>query len=125
MITGNVNWFLEAIVTVEVQNTEGDILMVQCLLDTGFDGDLALPSATIRSLGLEYVGPSETTLLDSHSLPLPTYDGIVKWHGQTIRASVLETHRDAVIGMGLLENSTLTVQVWDGGAVLIEPRQVP
>ena len=50
------------------------------------------------------------------------YDGIVYWHGQPVAVTVLETQRESVIGMALLENSTLTVQVWDGGEVRIEPR---
>ena len=123
MIAGRVNWFLEAFVSVELQNAEGSSLTIPCLLDTGFDGELALPSATIRRLGLVYIGPSDTILLDGNSQPLPIYDGTVVWLGETFRVSVLETGRDAIVGMALLENCTLTVQVWDGGDVLIEPRQ--
>ena len=122
MITGRVNWFLEPFIPVDVQSAKGSTLKIQCLLDTGFDGELALPSAAIRQLGLDYVGPSDTTMFDGNSQSLPIYDGTVVWLGETIRVSVLETSRDAIIGTGLLENSTLTVQVWDGGTVTIEPR---
>ena len=101
--------------------SDGTFRVLRCLVDTGFDGDLALPAATIRSLGLIYVGPSDTVLLDGPALPLPMYDGVARWHGGATPISVLETQQEALIGMALLENSTLTVEVWDGGDVLIEP----
>ena len=122
MITGRVNWLLEAMVSVEVQDADGQLHQFRCVLDTGFDGDIALPSAAIRRLGLAFAGPSDTVLLSGYSAPLPVYDGIVSWHGQPIQVPVLETERESVIGRALLENSTLTIQVWDGGNVLIEER---
>ena len=122
MITGRVNWLLEAIVSVEVQDADGQLHPFQCVLDTGFDGDIALPSAVIRRLRLVFTGPSDTVLLSGYSAPLPVYEGIVYWHEQPIQVAVLETEQESVVGMALLENSTLTIQAWDGGEVLIEER---
>ena len=51
------------------------------------------------------------------------YNGRVNWQGQLIEVDVLETNSESAIGMALVENSTLTVQVWDGGSVRIEPMQ--
>ena len=122
MMTGRVSWLFEAIVSVEVQDSEGQLHQFRCILDTGFDGYITLPAASIRQLGLPLIGRRATDFLDSYSANLPMYDGIVYWHGQPVEVTVLETQRESVIGMALLENSTLTVQVWDGGEVRIEPR---
>lgn len=123
MITGRVNWLLEAIVSVEVQDADGHLHQFQCVLDTGFDGDIALPSAVIHRLELAFAGPSDTVFLSGYSAPLPVYEGTASWHGQPIQVAVLETERESVLGMALLENNTLTIQAWDGGEVLIEERR--
>lgn len=122
MIIGRVNWLLEAIVSVEVQAADGQLHPFQCVLDTGYDGDIALPSAVISRLGLAFAGPSDIVFLSGYSAPLPVYEGIAYWHGQPIQVAVLETEQESVLGMALLENSTLTIQAWDGGEVLIEER---
>ena len=122
MIKGRVSWLLEAMVSVEIQDADGNLRSFRCVLDTGFTGYIALPAVSIRQLGLTPMGPRDTTFLDSYSAPLSAYDGIAYWHGQPVEVTVLETQLESVIGMALLENSTLTMQVWDGGYVSIEPR---
>ena len=122
MITGRVSWLLEAVVGVEVQDANGYLHSFPFVLDTGFTGFIALPAPSIRQLGLTPLEPRETVLLDGYSVSLAVYDGVVSWHGRPIPVTVLETERESVIGMALLENSTLTIQAWDGGDVLIEER---
>ena len=122
MTTGRVNWLLEAVVHVEVQDGSGDFHRIQCILDTGFDRDIALPSGAIEQLGLTPAETVSVTLADSTHALMTRYNAWVSWQGQLIEAEVLETTGESVIGMALLENSTLTVQVWDGGEVRIEPR---
>ena len=122
MITGRVNWFLEATVHVEVQDASGNLHRILFILDTGFDGDLTLSSALIGRMGLVAKGSYPTVLANGDTVHLPAYSGIVSWHGHRISVEVLETQRESVIGMALLGNSTLTIQAWDGGDVLIEER---
>ena len=122
MINGRVNWLLEAIVQVGVQDAAGDLRYFECVLDTGYDGDIALPSALIRRLGLASTGYRDSALANSDIVQLPIYRGIASWHGRLIDVEVMGTQRESVIGMSLLENSTLTIQAWDGGEVIIEER---
>ena len=122
MITGRVGWLLEATVGVEIEDADGHLHQFRCVLDTGFTGYIALPAADIRHLGLSQLGHRNTTLLDSYSTDLPMFQGIVFWHGQPTSVEVLETQQESVIGMSLLEYSTVTIEVWDGGSVMIEPR---
>ncbi len=123
MITGRVNWHLEATVNVEIQDSNGYLDTFQCTLDTGFDGDVALPSATTVRLGLVSSDSRRVTLGNGDRVFMPTYSANVFWHRQLVEVEVLQTERESVIGMSLLENSIITLQVWDGGQVLIEERQ--
>ena len=122
MITGRVNWLLEATVHVEVQDASGNLHRIQCIVDTGFDGDLTLSSAVIGILGLVAIGSYPTVLANGDIAHLPAYAGIVSWHGHRTSVEVLEAQQASVVGMALLQNSTLAIQAWDGGEVLIEER---
>ena len=122
MMNGKVNWLLEATVRVGVQDAAHDLHYFQCVLDSGYNGDIALPSTVIRRLGLIPMGSRNSALANGDVVQLPIYRGIASWHGQLTVVEVLETRRESVIGMALLENSTVTIQAWDGGEVLIEPR---
>ena len=122
MITGRVSWLLEARVNIEVQDTEGEFHQFACILDTGYDGDVALPPRAIRQLGLASSDSRRVTLGNGESVTMAAYEAAVSWHGELVDVVVLQTERESYIGMALLENSTLTLQVWDGGNVLIEER---
>ena len=125
MIAGSVNKDLEAVVDIAVQDDQGELHNFQCVLDTGFDGFIALPEQVVQRLGLVQTAVRKTFLVDDLEQFFPLYWGIVNWCGETIEVSVLGTTQEFMVGMALLENSTLTIEVWDGGEVLIEPRQAP
>ena len=121
-MTGRVNWQLEAMVNIEIQDSEGNFHTLRCTLDTGFDGDIALPSGSIERLGLVPSDILNVTIANSARVSMAKYNARINWHGQLVDAELLQTNHESVIGMALLQNSTLTLQVWDGGDVLIEPR---
>ena len=122
MISGNTNNYLEAVISINVQGLEGSLSSFESILDTGFDGDLALPREAIQRLGLEANGSRWTMLANGAFISVRTYKGIIMWHDRPVEAVILETTGDSIVGMSLLQDSTLTMQVWDGGDVLIEER---
>ena len=122
MIVGKVNGELEAIVELSVQDAQGEFHSFTCVLDSGFDGYLALPVQEIQSLGLVHREARRTLLVDSLEIFLPLYRGTAYWCGSFLEVTILGTEQEYLVGMALLEDSTLTVQVWDGGDVLVEPR---
>ena len=121
-MTGRVNWQLEAIVNIEIQDTMGQSHTIQCTLDTGFNGELALPLRVIERLGLVPDDALVVILANGDRIMMTRYSAKLDWQDQPIEAEVLQTEQESAIGMALLENSNLTIQVWDGGHVLIEPR---
>ena len=122
MITGRVNSDLEAVIGIAVQDDSGEFHRFQCVIDTGFNGFLAMPSDIIQELGLVFRQNRATHLVGSVDIYLPVYLGIVDWHEELLEVSVVGTEQDFLVGASMLENSILTVQVWDGGDVSIEPR---
>lgn len=122
MKTGRVNWQLDATINIDIQDTKGNFHNLPCTVDTGFDGDIAFPSGVIQRLGLVPSDILDVILADSALVSMPKYNANVLWQERLIEAEVLQTNGESVIGMSLLENSTLTIQVWDGGEVLIEER---
>ena len=122
MIVGSVNGDLEAIVYLTIQDDRGEFHEFHCILDTGFDGFVAMPAQVIQRLGLVQTSVRRAFLVDGIEQYFPLYWGTVNWGQEILEVPVLGTDREFLVGMALLETSTLTVQVWDGGEVLIESR---
>ena len=50
MLTGRVSADLQAWIAIEILAPNGPTRRIEVVLDTGFNGELALPAATIRQL---------------------------------------------------------------------------
>ena len=120
MLTGTVSDELQAWVAVEVLDGNGQPRPVEVVLDTGFNGDLALPPTTIRRLNLppEIRRPAVTATGDRYSLM--TYRATVLWDGQPRYVQVIEADSEPLLGMELLLDSLVTLEVRDGGHVTVD-----
>ena len=119
MITGNVNQALDPSIPIDIEGDDGNFHSTEVVLDTGFNGELALPFDAIQRLGLTYRGQSAISLAVGEVLAR-YYDGTALWHGRRRDLQVLETDGESLIGMSLLEGSVITIQARAGGSVLIE-----
>ena len=119
MLTGTVSDDLQAWVVIEILDTNGQTRRIEAVLDTGFNGELALPDATIRQLGLpkDIRRPAVTATGDRVSLM--TYRGTVLWYGQLHPIQVVEADSEPLLGMELLLGSRVTLEVRSGGPVTI------
>ena len=90
------------------------------VVDTGFSGHLTLNTVLIELLGLRPMQTVGVTLAGNLRRTLNTFRGLVLWHDQLRTVRVLEASGTPLLGMRLLTGSQLTVQVRDGGNVLIE-----
>ena len=121
MMRGYVNRDLEPVVTIEVEGSEGAFQSFEAVLDTGFNGEIALPSRAIERLGLVYRSQvREWVLATGNEAPLAEYDGVVSWHGQIRRVAVVETGGEPLLGTSLLLGSRISIEMRTGGEVLIE-----
>lgn len=98
----------------------GKTISFNAILDTGFEGQLMLPSETIRDAGLPYYDDYEVYLADGQVSQLHGYEGIIIWHGREREVLVLESEDQALLGMNLLWRNRIIVEAYANGPVTIE-----
>lgn len=94
-------------------------LEVEAVIDTGFDGELTLPSGTIRRLGYPYAGSAGGILADGSEVQFEYHEGRVLWHGVVRPIAVIAAEGQPSIGMALLRSSHLSVEAVPGGEVTV------
>ena len=124
MIEGRINDRYEPIITITVTTPEGASREVEAVVDTGFNGFLSLPAELVEELGLPFLYSSRAFLADDRQVTLQTHQATINWDGQsrTVRASASGT--TALVGMRLMEQHQLEMDVRREGAVRIS-RQFP
>ena len=121
-VRGQVNGRGEAVVPLRVRRPAGTAtIVVSSILDTGFTGALALPAATIATLGLSRQSSRSARLGDGTVRQLDLYAAEVEWAGSWRLILVHQVGRDALIGTRLLSGHRSTIDWVPGGAVEIEP----
>jgi clan AA aspartic protease len=123
MINGLVNSDLEAIVLLRVLGPTGQQLDIEAVIDTGFDGWLSLPPALIAQLGLGWQRRGRALLADGTDSIFDIYQGEVIWDGHSRRIAVDEADTMPLVGMALMKDYELTIQVRSLGQVSL--RQLP
>ena len=87
------------------------MMQVSVVVDTGFDGFLALPPEMIRALGLPAKGNRRVVLADGTRRAIPIYDSAVLWNDQTLNGRVFEMPGAPLAGMRLLWDAALSGSV--------------
>jgi clan AA aspartic protease len=123
MIKGFVNSHREAVVRLLARGPLGREQEVEAVLDTGFSGFMTLPASVITALNLSFHSRGRALLGDGSEVVFDTFEGIVIWHGQSRRILVESADVEPLLGMNVLYGSELTVQVVEGGDVVI--RELP
>lgn len=119
MIIGFVTPAYKPLVRVEVRGRRGT-QTVEAVVDTGFNGFLTLPPDVIGHLQLQVANVALVTLADGREVELSTYEAGVLWDGAWQNVEVMAVNSDSLIGMALLHEYSLRVEVIDGGGVVIE-----
>ena len=121
MLTGRVSLYLQARLSVEILDQDGQPHPIEFVLDTGFDGDLALRPQTVRQLALTPKGGQDVELANGEAYRFSRYTGTILWNGRPRRVDVLETDSDPLLGMALLQGTRVTLDVRYGGPVAVTP----
>ena len=119
MITGHVTAYREAIISLNVGGPKNRGRPIDAVVDTGFNGFLTLPSSLIQELGLVWRRRGRAMLADGRDSLFDIYEATVTWNNRPRRIAVDEADCDPLVGMSLLYGCELTVQVVDGGRVVI------
>ena len=120
MLTGTVSDDLQAWIPVEVFDSNRQPRPIEVVLDTGFNGQLSLPAATIRRLELPEESSRLAVTATGDRVSLTSYTVTILWDGQPRIVEVVEADSEPLLGMELLLDSRVTLDVRDGGPVTIE-----
>lgn len=90
------------------------------MIDTGFNGHLALPPDVIARLKLPVSGVAPVRFADGSEGDVDEFVATLLWDGTRRQAPVMALEFDPLIGMKLLAGQRLTIEVLDGGAVTVE-----
>ena len=121
MITGLVNIRREATVELPIYDQRGQPQVTLTVVDTGFEDALTLPTAFIQSLGLPFRGTGRARFADGSESDFTIHDALISWDGQFRPILVNSSDTEPLLGMELLEDYELRIQVRPGGGVFITP----
>jgi clan AA aspartic protease len=119
MIRGIVNNHLEAIVQLRLRGPGSVELVVDAMVDTGFNASLALSPTLVSSLGLTRKYAGGGVLADGSRRKFDVWAAEVLWDTQWKPVLVSEMGDDALLGMGLLVGHDLQMAVRPGCLVEI------
>ena len=121
MLTGRVNGNLQAWLTVEIVTPSGQPRPIEVALDTGFNGQIALPAITIQGLELSEESSRLAITATGDRVRLTTYYGTMMWHGEPRIIEVIEADSEPLLGMELPLGNRATLDILEGGPVTIYP----
>ncbi len=119
MIQGEVNDAYEAVISLTVQGPLGQATEVEAVIDTGFTGFLSLPTALVTELGLPFLTNESAMLADGSLVRFNVHDVTTLWDGQAKRVYAHIADATPLVGMRMLDEHDLSIQVRDGGRVVI------
>ena len=122
MIQGVVNTAYEAVVALSLQGPEGQAQDIEAVIDTGYSGFLTLPTALVMELGLPFTYIGRALLANDDEVTFDVHDVTILWDGRPRHIRADATGSTPLVGMLLLDQHNLNIEVERGGRVLIEAR---
>jgi clan AA aspartic protease len=96
-------------------------LDIEFIIDTGFDGDLAVSGTIARRLPGQPSSFTKRALADGTVVVCPVYDLIMAVEGEIRNVKVLVLPGNPLLGTTFLMDSLLTIEVTEDGEVTAEP----
>jgi len=121
LISGAVSSSLVPLVTITLIGPNGSAFRVPAGIDTGFTGYVSAPLPLIESLRTSLVRFDEATLANGRVIEVPAHPARIRWGQAERRVSVMGMGDWALLGMAILADHRLSIDITDGGQVLIEP----
>jgi clan AA aspartic protease len=120
MINGVVNAQLEATIRLVVLDATGQPHDIGIVVDTGYNGSLALPPSEVAALGLAATRQQRFLLPDGSIHLIDVYGATTIWDGQPRTVEVDAIDSTPLVGTALLQGHELKVKFVVGGPVTIE-----
>jgi len=122
MMSGIVNANPEVFIHLTVRDSSGQPHGVEVLIDTGYNGFLTLPSSLITLLGLPWLCSQPAQLAGGSIVTLDVYTATVEWHGQQRIVEVDAADSCPLLGMRIMLDSNLRIEVVASGTAEIYER---
>jgi clan AA aspartic protease len=106
-------------IALTLPGVDGD-LKVECILDTGFDGDIALPPALISKLAIRNSDSRLIRFADGSVRNRPYFEIELEWREELTVAEVIIIEGNALLGTGLMASGSIHIDMIEGGEVSIE-----
>ncbi len=122
MISGKVNAFLQPKIEIPFRGIDDEIVSVDLKLDTGFNGELGLSSATLERLAKSFLAEKTTRFGNGQIESLLEFEVECIIDGQSQRLAALDLGSDGghVLGMKALPTWTGCVEFKVNGEVSIQ-----
>ncbi len=115
MIVGTVQQ-LEAVIKLNILDASDQVYEFQVVIDTGYNGCLTLPASIINKLGLPTIGSRRAMLADGSEVLLKKHHATIVWHDLSHEISIMQSDGGPLLGMGLLEGCSLTIETFSSQA---------
>ncbi|MFB6271886.1 MAG: clan AA aspartic protease [Salinibacter sp.] len=119
MTTGFFTAEREAALSLEAIGPDGG-RSFDAIIDTGFTGELPLPSDWIEDLGLPYAGVEEMMLADGRFRETAMYDGYVIIDDEAYEVVIAEAPTIPLVETNLLWGFSIFIEFQSGGAIEVE-----
>jgi clan AA aspartic protease len=104
--SGRVNSYREGVVPVRF----GDGAVIECVVDTGFDGGLMLPRAFVFQIQVTVIGELTFEMVGGATMSADVGLTDINWLGELREVEVIVSEGDdALVGTELLITTTLTI----------------
>jgi clan AA aspartic protease len=113
----------EGRIRLKVKGFRGRVREIEAVIDTGYTASLTLPPTVIAALGLRWRSLDRGILADGRECLFDVYEARVVWDGHERHVLIDEADTEPLVGMRLLQDYELTMQVRDRGKVTI--RRLP
>jgi clan AA aspartic protease len=119
MISGVVTASRQAVIRLSAYGPGGAAVEVEAVIDTGFNGELTMPSAFVTALDLTWQRRGRALLADGSESLFDSYDATVVWDGTMRQVTVDVAETEPLVGMTLLDGYEVTIQALVGGVVTL------
>ena len=110
---------LYILLSVPLRLPDGRAIAIECVVDTGFQGALALPPAAVHALGLPFRDTIAANLANNTDVDIDVHKAVIVWNGQERAVDVLATGRRPLMGTMLLDGFHMGVDFVEGGSVAL------
>lgn len=121
MTSGRVDARRKPFVPVTVLDRLSNPHTIQFIMDTGFTGQLLLPSRYIDRLGLSITEWIDARPATGDFVKVPYAEATVIWRGARRQAEILQLDSEPLLGMEFLCNHRITIDAVANGPVSITP----